>query len=61
MSDIVTYPSPTDIHYSRFIAAPLTWVWRAHTEQGQLECCWGPDGYSISTHEMAVCASAMPC
>lgn len=54
MSDTVTLPSPTEIHFSRFIAAPLTWVWRAHTEQGQLERWWGPEGYSITTHAMDV-------
>jgi uncharacterized protein YndB with AHSA1/START domain len=54
MSDTVTYPSPTDMHFSRFIAAPLTLVWRAHTEQGQLERWWGPEGFSISTLEMDV-------
>lgn len=54
MSDIVTFPSPTEMHFSRFIAAPLTLVWRAHTEQGQLERWWGPDGFSITTHDMDV-------
>lgn len=54
MSDIVTYPSPTEMHFSRRIAAPLALVWRAHTEQGQLERWWGPEGYSITTHEMDV-------
>lgn len=54
MSDLVTYPSPTELHFSRFIAAPLTWVWRAHVEQGQLERWWGPAGFSITTLEMDV-------
>ena len=54
MSDTVTYPSPTDIHFSRWLAAPPTLVWRAHTEQGQLERWWGPEGYSLVTHELDV-------
>ncbi len=54
MSDTVTWPSPTELHFSRFIAAPVTLVWRAHTEQGQLERWWGPAAFSISTLELDV-------
>ena len=54
MEDIVSYPSATELHFSRYIAAPLTLVWRAHTEQGQLERWWGPAGFTIVTHEMDV-------
>ncbi len=52
---------PTDMHFSRFIAAPLTLVWRAHTEQGQLERWCGPEGYTIITQEMDVRQLAIWC
>ena len=54
MSDTVTYPSPTDIHFSRWLAAPPTLVWRAHTEQGQLERWWGPPTYPATVAALVV-------
>jgi len=54
MNEAVTYPSATQMHFSRLIAAPLTGVWRAHTEQGQLERWWGPEGFTVTTHELDV-------
>jgi len=54
MGDTVTYPSATEIRFSRLLAAPITLVWRAHTEQGQLERWWGPEGFTTTTHELDV-------
>lgn len=55
MADTISYPSTLEVRFSRPLAATPTLVWRAHTEQGQLERWWGPEGFVISaTHEMDV-------
>lgn len=54
MSDVVSYPSPTELRFSRVVGASPTLVWRAHTEQGQLERWWGPQGFTLNTHVMDV-------
>lgn len=54
MADIVTYPSPTELHFSRWIAAPVGVVWRVHTEWEHLQHWWGPEGFRLTSYEMDV-------
>lgn len=50
MNDIVTCPSPTEVRFSRLIAASLAWVWRAHTEPGHLGRWWAPEQKLVWSH-----------
>ncbi len=43
-----------EVVLSRLINAPRDRVWSVSTEPDQLEQWWGPDGFSITTHEIDV-------
>jgi uncharacterized protein YndB with AHSA1/START domain len=49
-----TQPSDREIVLSRVFRAPRELVWRAWTEAEQVGRWFGPDGFSITTHEMDV-------
>ncbi len=49
-----TMPTPTTLVFNRRLPAPRALVWKAHTEADRLAKWWGPEGFSITTHEIEV-------
>lgn len=52
--ELVTTPTPTTLVFTRSLQAPRTLVWQAHTEAKRLEQWWGPEGFTITIHEIDV-------
>jgi uncharacterized protein YndB with AHSA1/START domain len=53
-SELVEYPTPTELKFTRVLRAPRTLVWRCHTEPERLAKWWGPQGFTITIHEIDV-------
>ena len=48
---IMTRPSDRALMFTRSFDAPRDLVWQAWTDPSQLARWWGPEGFSITTHE----------
>lgn len=53
-STVLTRPSDREMVLTRSFAAPRGLVWQAWIDPAQLARWWGPDGFSITTHEHAL-------
>lgn len=51
---ILTRPSDREMVFTRSFDAPRTLVWQAWTDPAQLARWWGPNGFSITTHERSM-------
>lgn len=50
----VSYPSATQMVFTRVLNAPRQLVWKAHTDPVEVLKWWGPEGFRNTTHEMTV-------
>jgi len=53
-STVLTRPSEREMVLTRSFNAPRDLVWQAWTDPAQLARWWGPEGFSITTHEHAI-------
>jgi uncharacterized protein YndB with AHSA1/START domain len=49
---ILDRPTDREVVFSRTLQAPCANVWRAWTDPKRLEKWFGPDGFTLTTHEM---------
>jgi uncharacterized protein YndB with AHSA1/START domain len=54
MSESVAAPSDREIVLTRVFDAPRERVWEAWTDPEQLAKWWGPNGFTTTTHEIAI-------
>ncbi|MFN7981971.1 MAG: SRPBCC family protein [Vicinamibacterales bacterium] len=52
--DVVSEPTATTLRFTRRLQAPRSLVWKAHTEADRLVKWWGPEGFTITIHDIDV-------